>query len=44
MDGDSKKSLKTAIFEFYKLNAHKGKEYVYKNFKNCGVHKATVYR
>ena len=39
-----KKSLKTAIFQFYKLNSHKGKEYVDKNFNNCGLHKATVYR
>ena len=39
MDGDSKKSLKTAIIEFYKLNSSKGKEYTFKNFKNGGVHK-----
>ena len=42
MDGDSKKSLKTAIIEFYKLNSSKGKEYTFKNFKNGGVHKATI--
>ena len=40
MDGDSKKSLKTAIIEFYKLNSRKGKEFTYKNFKKGGVHKA----
>ena len=44
MDGDSKKSLKTAIIEFYKLNSRKGKEFTYKNFKKGGVHKATIYR
>ena len=44
MDGDNKKSLKTAIIEFYKLNSSKGKEYTFKNFKNGGVHKATIYR
>ena len=42
MDGDSKKSLKIAITEFYKLNSSKGKEYTFKNFKNGGVHKATT--
>ena len=44
MDGDRKKSLKTAIIEFYKLNSRKGKEFTYKNFKKGGVHKATIYR
>ena len=38
IDGDSKKSLKTAIIEFYKLNSRKGKEFTYKNFKKGGVH------
>ena len=33
MDGDNKKSLKTTIIEFYKLNSSKGKEYTFKNFK-----------
>ena len=27
MDGDSKKSLKTGVIEFYKLNSSKGKAY-----------------
>ena len=44
MDGDSKKSLKTAIIEFYKLNSRKGKEFTYKKVKKGGVHKATIYR
>ena len=44
MDDDSKKSLKTAIIEFYKLNSSKRKEYTFKNFKNGRVHKATIYR
>ena len=44
MEGDRKKSLKTAIIEFYKLNSNKGKEYTFKHFKNGGVHKATIYR
>ena len=44
MDGDSKKSLKIAITEFYKLNSSKGKEYTFKNFKNGGVQKSTIYR
>ena len=34
MEGYSKKSLKIAISEFYKLNIDKGKEYTIKNFKN----------
>ena len=44
MNGDNKKSLKTAVFEFFKLNSDKGKEYTFKHFKNGGVHKATIYR
>ena len=44
MDGDNKKSLKTTIIEFYKLNSSKGKEYTFKNFKKFSVHKATIYR
>ena len=44
MDGDNKKSLKTTIIEFYKLNSSKAKEYTFKNFKTRGVHKATIYR
>ena len=34
MDGDSKKSLKIAVTEFFKLNSEKGKEYTFKNLKN----------
>ena len=44
MAGDSKKSLKTAVLEFYKLNSNKGKPYAFKHFRNAGVHRATVYR
>ena len=44
MDGDSKKSLKTAIIEFYKLNSSKGKPYTVKHFKNGDVGRATIYR
>ena len=44
MDGDGKKSLKSAIIEFYKLNSSKGKEYTVKHFKNGGVHLAIIYR
>ena len=44
MDGDSKKSLKTGIIEFYKLNLSKGKAYTFKHFKNGGVDKTTIYR
>ena len=42
MEGDSKKSVKTAIIEFYKLNSSKGKEYTVKHFKKGGVHLATM--
>ena len=44
MDGDSKKSHKTGIIEFYKLNLSKGKAYTFKHFKNGGVDKTTIYR
>ena len=44
MAGDSKKSLKTAVLEFYKLNFNKGTPYAFKHFRNAGVHRATVYR
>ena len=44
VDGDSKKSLKTGIIEFYKLNLSEGKAYTFKNFKNGGVDKTTIYR
>ena len=47
MAGDSKKSLKTAVLEFHKLNSNKGKPYAFKHFRNAGVqgvHRATVYR
>ena len=44
MDGDSKKSLKTGVIEFYKLNSSKGKAYTWNHFKNGGVHKATIIR
>ena len=44
MDGDTIKSLKTAILVLYKLHTSKGKEYTYKQFKKSGVHKATIYR
>ena len=44
MAGDNKKSLKTAVFEFYQLNNEKGKVYTWKHFKKGGVHKTTLYR
>ena len=44
MDGDSKKSLKTAIIEFYKLNSSKGKPYTVKHFKNGDVGKRSTYQ
>ena len=43
IDGDSKKSLKIAVTEFYKLISKKCKEYTFKNFKNGGCHRATIY-
>ena len=33
MQGNGKKTLKTAIIEFYKLKSKKGKEYTVKHFK-----------
>ena len=39
-----KVTFKTAIIDFYKLNSSKRKENTFKNFKNGGVHKATIYR
>ena len=43
IDGDSKKSLEIAVTEFYKLILKKCKEYLFKNFKNGGCHRATIY-
>ena len=47
MDGVSKKLLKVAVTEFYKLISKKCKEYtfllIFKNFKNGGCHRATIY-
>ena len=37
-----KVTFKTAIIDFYKLNSSKRKENTFKNFKNGGVHKATI--
>ena len=42
MDTDSKISLKIAVIESYKHNSKRSNEYPHKNFKNCGVHKATI--
>ncbi len=44
MESNSKKLLKTAVVKFYKVNLSKGKEYTFKNFKNGGVHKTTIYQ
>ena len=44
MDGDTKKSLKTVIIEFYRLNSSKGKPYTLKHFKKGGANRATIYR
>ena len=43
MDADSKMLLENGITESYKHNSKKGNEYTYKNFKNGGVHKATIF-
>ena len=42
MDTDSKISLKIAVIESYKHNSKRSNEYPHKNFKNWGVHKATI--
>ena len=43
IDDDSKKSLKIAVTEFYQFISKKCKEYTFKNFKNGGCHRATIY-
>ena len=35
-------SIKIAVIESYKQNSKKSNEYAHKNFKNWGVHKATI--
>ena len=42
MDTNSKISLKIAVIESYKHNSKRSNEYPHKNFKNWGVHKATI--
>jgi hypothetical protein len=38
MDGDSKKPLKSVIYDFYKPYMNKGKEYTFKKFKKFGIY------
>ena len=47
MESNSKKLLKISDVEFYKLyliGAKAKNIHTFKNFKNGGVHKATIYR
>ena len=44
MATSNKQKLKESIIQYYKLNSEKGFWYTYKQWKDCDLSRATIYR